>query len=110
MSSVKQDESGFSPVESLLVIVIVAILGFVGWYVYHAQQTANKSLNATASSTTPHFAKDTKTAVATGSDTSNANLQSDLGGVSSANGNANKDMSTTNNSLSDKSTLTSVPQ
>jgi len=46
-------ENGFAPLELMLIVVIVAALGFVGWYVWHAKQTTDKTteqVNNTASS------------------------------------------------------------
>jgi uncharacterized protein HemX len=117
MSSIKQDERGFSPVESLLLVVIVAIIGGTGWYIYHSKQETNKTLDAATSTSTgasPRFANDSKsnqTAKAANSgDTSNAALQSDLSSATSTSNQDNKDIAGTNDSLNDKSTLTSVPQ
>jgi len=115
MSDIKKDERGFSPVETVLVIVIVAIIGLVGWFVYHAKQNTDKSLNAantTSNNAGPQFANSKKAAAAsnTGGDTSNASLQSDLQGASSSANQGSKDLSAANGSLNDKSTLTSVPQ
>jgi cytoskeletal protein RodZ len=36
-------QQGFSIVEGLLILVIVGILGFTGWYVYHSQKNASNS-------------------------------------------------------------------
>lgn len=42
-----RNESGFSAVEVLLVLVIVAILGFTGWFVWNSQKNTNKTLSDT---------------------------------------------------------------
>ncbi len=106
--SIKPNERGFSTVETALLVVVVASIGLIGWYVYHVRQTTNKSYNAAnSSSVQPNFG--TKKSVATG-DTSNTSLQSDLQSATSAANQGNKDMSTANGSLNDQSTLTSVPQ
>lgn len=39
----KQNQKGFSAVEALLVLVILALIGGVGYYVYKSRQEANKS-------------------------------------------------------------------
>ncbi|MDB5169987.1 MAG: hypothetical protein JWN82_383 [Candidatus Saccharibacteria bacterium] len=44
MKSLK-NEDGFSPLHTLLVLVIVGIIGFTGWYVWNANQDATKTLN-----------------------------------------------------------------
>lgn len=43
-------QSGFAALEAVLILVIVAILGFTGWFVWHSKQAADKSLNNTANS------------------------------------------------------------
>jgi predicted negative regulator of RcsB-dependent stress response len=114
MSDIKQDERGFSPVETILVIVIVAVIGFVGWYIYHAKQNTDKSLgaaNATSNNVGPRFtSKSKQTATANAGDTSNASLQSDLQAASSSSNQGSKDLAASNDSLNDKSTMTTVPQ
>lgn len=56
----KRRQQGFSILEGLLILVIIGILGFTGWYVYHSQKNADSSYNnsvasssQTASSKTP---------------------------------------------------------
>lgn len=44
---IKQKESGFSVVEVLIVIVALAIIGFVGWRVYEAQTDNKANTNQT---------------------------------------------------------------
>lgn len=44
-------QSGFSVIEALLILVIVGMLGFTGWYVWHAKQNAYNILSADNSST-----------------------------------------------------------
>jgi Tfp pilus assembly protein PilV len=45
----KKLQAGFSVIETLLLIIIVGMLGGVGWYVWHANSQANKNLNAASS-------------------------------------------------------------
>jgi cytoskeletal protein RodZ len=52
----KADQKGFSVIEALLILVVVGILGFTGWFVYHAQKTANKDLSSN-NSTDPTYKK-----------------------------------------------------
>jgi uncharacterized protein HemX len=108
----KQDERGMGHVETALIVVVVVIIGFVGWFVYRAKHNADQALN-TANTTSigaaPRFAKNKNTA-ATNAGTTNASLQSDLQAATSSANQGSKDISTTNNSLSDQSTFTSVPQ
>lgn len=42
---------GFSAIEALLIVVIIGILGFVGWFVYHSQKAANKDYSSQSSAT-----------------------------------------------------------
>ncbi|MDB5163620.1 MAG: hypothetical protein JWS12_237 [Candidatus Saccharibacteria bacterium] len=62
----KLNSRGFSAVEGLLILVIVGIIGFVGWYVYKSNKDANKSLSnasqSTISSQTSTKKSETKTA------------------------------------------------
>jgi hypothetical protein len=44
MGKLRTHQLGFSGIEGLLVIVLVAMLGFVGWYVWHSGQTASQTL------------------------------------------------------------------
>ena len=46
------NESGFSAVELLLVIVIVVLLGFMGWYIYHNDHKTNVSVSKSSSTST----------------------------------------------------------
>jgi hypothetical protein len=61
MGKLKYKQSGFSAVEALLILVIVGIVGFTGWYVYHAQTTANKYFKPTNSGA-PAFKNNSKKA------------------------------------------------
>lgn len=44
----RKNQNGFSVLEGLLLIVILGLIGFVGWYVWRASQNANKSLDNSA--------------------------------------------------------------
>jgi predicted negative regulator of RcsB-dependent stress response len=46
MENMKKPQEGFSAVEALLILIIVAILGGVGWYVWHANNEADKNLTS----------------------------------------------------------------
>ncbi|HUB93141.1 MAG TPA: hypothetical protein VMB52_01415 [Verrucomicrobiae bacterium] len=52
-----ESNSGFSIVEALLILVIIGILGFTGWYVYHAKQASDKNYSTANSSTVPIYKK-----------------------------------------------------
>jgi hypothetical protein len=53
------NQSGFSAIEAVLLVVIVAIIGGTGYFVWHAKQNTDKSLNDTANSQ-PGIAKASK--------------------------------------------------
>lgn len=52
-------ESGFAAAEALLIVVIVAIVGGTGWYVWHSKQSVNTTLSNTGKSDTPIVHKTT---------------------------------------------------
>ena len=58
------NQSGFSAVEALLILIVVGILGFTGWYVLKAKSNTDKSLNSNHS-TTPVIAKKSMTKATT---------------------------------------------
>ncbi|TAH33970.1 hypothetical protein EYC59_04095 [Candidatus Saccharibacteria bacterium] len=39
----KTNQSGFSTVEAILILVVVAILGFTGWFVWNSQKNTDKT-------------------------------------------------------------------
>jgi uncharacterized protein (UPF0333 family) len=45
-----KQQKGFASLESLLLLVIVVMVAFTGWFVWHARSQANKTLNDTLSS------------------------------------------------------------
>jgi type II secretory pathway pseudopilin PulG len=55
MENMKKLQNGFSAVEALLIVIIVGMLGGVGWYVWNANNQANKNLDSASnvSSNTP---------------------------------------------------------
>jgi prepilin-type N-terminal cleavage/methylation domain-containing protein len=58
----QQNQKGFSAIELLLVMLIVAVLGFTGYYVYHNQHTAKAVVVKTTSTSSPAAASGTSTA------------------------------------------------
>lgn len=64
MGKLKNSQTGFSAIEALLIVVIVAIVGGTGFYVYHAQTNANKNLKGD-NSTAPKFKNNSKKAAKT---------------------------------------------
>lgn len=57
----KNDQTGFSIVEALLILAVISILGFTGWFVYHAKQSSDKSYSAASSSGSSSATKQAKT-------------------------------------------------
>lgn len=49
----KTDQAGFGIVKSLLILVVVCILGFMGWYVFHTKLMSNKRYTTTTISKNP---------------------------------------------------------
>jgi len=47
----KKNEKGFAALEAVLVVIILGILGFTGWFVLNAKQNADKSLSSNTSAT-----------------------------------------------------------
>jgi hypothetical protein len=47
----KKPQEGFSAVEALLIVIIVGMLGGVGWYVWNSQKQVDKTYSQTANST-----------------------------------------------------------
>ena len=45
-----KNQTGFSVIEALLILVVVGILGFTGWFVYHSKQATDKTLANTGNS------------------------------------------------------------
>ena len=64
MGRLQKNQSGFGAVEAILILVITGLIGFTGWYVYHAQQSTNKAL-APDTSTSPKFKNNSKKSSAT---------------------------------------------
>jgi hypothetical protein len=52
MNKLQSNETGFSAIEAILILVIIALLVFVGWFVWHSKQTANKTLASATQATT----------------------------------------------------------
>jgi len=61
MSTRVVSQKGFSVIEGLLILVVIGILGFTGWYVYHAKQISDKNYSTTANSMVPTYKKKTST-------------------------------------------------
>jgi len=52
--------SGFAPIETVLILLVALGVILTGWYVWHAKQTADKTLNANNSSTPIYSKRPTK--------------------------------------------------
>lgn len=104
MTSIAKHERGFSIVETSLLVIVIAAIGVVGWYVYSHRSKSNPAIPSTGASTI------SSTSSQLSSGTSNADLQSDLNNVTSSSNQTNQDISASNSSLNDQSTFTSVPQ
>lgn len=45
--NLKKNQSGMGVVEAFLILIVVAMLGFIGWFVWRAQQSADKTYEDT---------------------------------------------------------------
>lgn len=63
MQHKKQNEAGFSAVEGLLMAIVVLLIVFIGYYVYHTQKQTNNTLTSAAktSQNTPMVSSKAKT-------------------------------------------------
>jgi hypothetical protein len=59
MGKLQDNQKGFSAIEFVLIVIIITIVAFVGWFVWHSKQTADKNLTIT-NSATPIIKKQTK--------------------------------------------------
>lgn len=46
MARIQQDQTGFSVIEGLLVVIILLLVGFMGYYIYHANSKTADTYNA----------------------------------------------------------------
>jgi type II secretory pathway pseudopilin PulG len=60
----KKSQDGFSAVEGLLIIIIIGILGGVGWYVWNSQKQVDKTYSQTANSSVSPKTKNTSSSAA----------------------------------------------
>lgn len=76
MAKIRNYQSGFGAIETLLLLLIVGLIGFTGWYVYSSQQEASKNLT-TASTNGTSFKKITKTSSTTQKSTATTQIYQD---------------------------------
>ena len=83
----RQKQNGFSPLEAVLILVILGIVGFVGWYVFHAknsvQNTYDNATQASNGSATKTPVKKTQPGAATAKTT--PSLDKSVEGLKAAN-------------------------
>ena len=53
MPNLRTDSNGYSVVELLLIVVVVAIVGFVAWFVHHETTKANATYSVSQSQPQP---------------------------------------------------------
>ncbi|MEJ0073554.1 MAG: hypothetical protein WDN27_05810 [Candidatus Saccharibacteria bacterium] len=56
-----RDQKGFATVELILVVIVLVIVGFTGWFVWHSTQAANRDYSANPSSGTSSKSSTVKT-------------------------------------------------
>jgi nicotinamide riboside transporter PnuC len=70
MGKLSKNQRGYSAVEALLILVALALVAFVGWYVHHATTQTNKTYSISESSQKPAAKKPaTTTKTTTGTST-----------------------------------------
>lgn len=57
----KGNQVGFGLIPTLLIAVIVGIIGFTGWFVYHSQKVVNKSYSSQSSAPQTTISKSSRT-------------------------------------------------
>ena len=62
MKNIKNNQAGFGIWPMILIIVIIAIIGATGWYVYKSVKNTNSTLNSTANTQSTIATKSTATA------------------------------------------------
>lgn len=48
MSTLPKDNSGFSVIEAILILLTVSLIGFAGWYVWNSKKDTEATLNTTS--------------------------------------------------------------
>lgn len=68
----KSGQRGFTVVETLLVLILLAIIGFTGYYVWHTQKNTNSTYNNSAKLNSPANSTSSKTSTSNKIDTAAA--------------------------------------
>lgn len=61
----KSNSSGFVAIEMILILVVLAVAGGTGWYVWHSKQQTNKTYTATSQAAQSTLPKTTKKSTST---------------------------------------------
>jgi len=98
----KDNQRGFSVVEGLLIIVIIGLVGFTSWYVFHSNNNANQAYDNAASSGNSQVAASNPSSGAknqsgaNGAGTSGCSLSMTIGNKEGAAGTFHEDLIFTN--------------
>lgn len=103
-----RNQKGVAAVETVLILVIVAILAGTGWYVYKARKNSDKNLSNATSASQSQTASQTP-ATTPPSATDNQSLQSDLDSINSAQSQASQDNNSAGAAVNDQQSEISVP-
>lgn len=71
MGRLQKSEAGFGAIQSALLLAVVAIIGFVGWYVYQTRSNSNESYNNAANTSVAASKKASNPATTSDKSTSN---------------------------------------
>jgi len=105
MISLNKNQRGAGAIEGLLIVIILVAIGGTGWYVYK-HRTSSQPVATTGSNSSP--AGGVSTPLPAGN--SNQALQSDLSNITNTSNQGSSDVTSSNSSLNDQSSMTSVPQ
>ncbi|HSX08463.1 MAG TPA: hypothetical protein VLG11_06245 [Candidatus Saccharimonadales bacterium] len=94
------NQAGNSVLAGLIVVAVVALIGFTGWRIHEHRKQTKETAQTAASTTTGQASK---------SDTSNADLQSDLNGIDGSMNQAAQDGDSATNALNDSQNEVSIP-
>lgn len=96
----RQNQAGHSVLAGLIVVAVIALVGFTGWRIHEHRKQTEETAQTTASTTAGQTPK---------SGTSNADLQSDLNGIDSSMSQAAKDGDSATSALNDSQNEVSIP-